>query len=104
MSERRCLSAGDGVVRGRNRMKHRKTVNHGCKKIPIQMGLSIKSKFVGLYNYKFYGVEKCRPASESAGYKCSKDAIKPCLASLMINLFSLMIPLKVSRLFLIELT
>lgn len=78
-------------------MKHRKTVNHGCKKIPIQMGLSIKSKFAGLHNCKVYGVEKCRPASESA--KCSKDAIRPCLASIMINLFSLIIPLKVSRLF-----
>lgn len=66
-------------------MKHRKTLNHGCKKIPIQMGLSIKSKFVGLRNCKVYGVEKCRPASGSAGSKCSKNAIRPCLASLMIN-------------------
>lgn len=85
-------------------MEHRKTVNHGCKKIPVQMGLSIKSKFAGLHNCKVYGVEKCRPASESAGSKCSKDAIRPRLASLMINLFSLMIPWKVSRLFPIELT
>lgn len=37
-------------------MKHRKTLNHGCKKIPIQMGLSRKSKYVGLHNCKVCGV------------------------------------------------
>lgn len=37
-------------------MKHGKTLNRGFKKIPVQMRLSIKRKFVAFHSYKLYGV------------------------------------------------
>lgn len=87
-------------VRGRNRMKHTKTLNHGCKKIPIEMGLSIKRKFVGLHNCKVYGVEKCWfwPAQNQLDLSVQRMPL-----DLALHPYWLMIPLKVSRLFLIEL-